>query len=400
MFLQFFYALRDEGVPVAIQEWMMLMKALAVGQHSSSLMSFYNLSRACLVKSETYFDSFDRVFARVFHGVEGELSVSDELLKWLEDPANFTELTEEQRAALESLTSDELMRRYLEILEEQTERHDGGGKWIGTGGRSPFGHSGEHPTGIRVGGTSKNRSAMKVAEDRRYREYRTDLTLDLRQTKVALRRLRHLTRSGLATELDLDGTIDETCKNAGEIELVFRPERRNNVRLLLLMDVGGTMDPFFDPVSRLLTALHEERGLREFRAFYFHNCIYENVYEDAWLFQDSSVPTGDLIRRFDERWKVVIVGDAAMHPNELMGHRGNINPRLESDTRGVDWLYRIQDHFERVVWINPEPPARWRRTQTANLIKSIFPMFELSVDGIEAAVSALIASRPLAAASG
>jgi len=398
VFLEFFYALRDEGIPVAIQEWMMLVQALEMGQHSSSLMSFYNLSRACLVKSEAYFDSFDRVFARVFHGVEGELSVSDELMKWLDDPANFQDLTDEQRAALEMLSGDELMRRYLETLEEQTERHDGGGKWIGTGGRSPFGNSGEHPTGIRVGGFSKNRSAMKVAEDRRYKNYRTDLTMDLRQTKVALKRLRHLTRTGIQNELDLDDTIRETCRNAGEIELVFRPERRNNVRLLLLMDVGGTMDPFFRPVSRLLTALHEERGLREFRAYYFHNCIYESLYEDAWLFQDSSFPTGDLFRRYGERWKVVIVGDAAMHPHELMGRRGNINPRLESDTRGIDWLHRIDSHYLRTVWINPEPRDRWDRTQTASVIKSIFPMFHLSVDGIEDAVSALIGARSFDAA--
>ena len=393
MFLEFFYALRAEGIPVAIQEWMMLAKALGMGQHSSSLMSFYNLSRSCLVKSEAYFDSFDRVFAKVFHGVEGELSVSDELMQWLEDPANFKELTEEERAALEMLTGDELMRRYLETLEKQTERHDGGGRWIGTGGRSPFGHSGEHPTGIRVGGFSKNRSAMKVAEDRRYKNYRTDLTMDLRQTKVALKRLRSLTRHGTPSELDLDETIDVTCKNAGEIDLVFRPERRNNVRLILLMDVGGTMDPFFKPVSQLLTALHEERGLREFRALYFHNCIYENLYEDAWLFQESALPTGDLLRRFDDRWKIVIVGDAAMHPHELMSQRGNINPRLESNTRGIDWLYRIEDHFERCVWINPEPAERWEHTQTARVIKTIFPMFHLSVDGIEAAVSVLIGSR-------
>jgi uncharacterized protein with von Willebrand factor type A (vWA) domain len=398
VFLEFFYALRAEGVPVAIQEWMMLMKALEMGQHASSLTSFYNLSRACLVKSESYFDSFDRVFAKVFHGVEGEFSVSDELMQWLENPINFVELTEEERAALEMLTSDELMRRYLEILEEQTERHDGGGKWIGTGGRSPFGHGGEHPTGIRVGGTSRNRSAMKVAEDRRYRNYRTDVTLDLRQTKVALKRLRRLTRSGPATELDLDESISETCKNGGEIELVFRPEHRNNVRLLLLMDVGGTMDPHFWPVSRLLTALHEEHGLREFRPYYFHNCVYEQIYEDAWLLQDSAIPTGDLMRHYDERWKVVIVGDAAMHPYELMGLRGNINPRLEAETRGIDWLRRIDDHFQRAVWINPEPPAYWQRSQTANVIRSIFPMFELTVDGIEQAVSALIGARRVAAA--
>jgi len=251
MFLHFFYRLREVGVPVSMQEWMMLMTALEKGQHSSSLMSFYNLARSCLVKSETYFDSFDRVFAEVFRGVEGQFSVSDELMDWLKDPKNFKEMTEEERAALEILSGDELMQKYLERLAEQAERHDGGGKWIGTGGRSPFGHGGEHPTGIRVGGPGRGRSAMKVAEDRRYANYRTDATMDLRQTKVALKRLRKLTRTGPETELDLDETIGETCRNGGEIDLIFRPERRNDVRLLLLMDVGGTMDPYFQPVIRL-----------------------------------------------------------------------------------------------------------------------------------------------------
>ena len=194
MFFELFYGLRDEGVPVAIQEWMMLMRALAMGQHGSSLDGFYHVSRACLVKSETYFDAFDRVFARIFRGVEGELSVTDELLQWLSDPKNFQELTDEQRAMLEELSRDELFRRYLETLQRQTERHDGGGRWIGTGGHSPFGHGGEHPTGIRVGGPGQRKSAMKVAEERHFRDYRTDETLDLRSTVVALKRLRQLTR--------------------------------------------------------------------------------------------------------------------------------------------------------------------------------------------------------------
>jgi hypothetical protein len=393
MFLEFFYGLRDEGVPVGIQEWMMLMQALDKGIHGASLMGFYNVSRSCLVKSETYYDSFDRVFARVFHGVEGELSVTDELMEWLNDPKNFEGLTDEQRAALEELDADELMRRFLETLDEQDERHDGGGRWIGTGGRSPFGHGGEHPTGIRVGGKSQRRSAMKVAEDRRFQEYRTDATLDLRSTKMALRKLRNLTRQGPDTELDLDETIDETCRNAGEIELVFRPERRNNLRLLLLMDVGGTMDPYYEPVSRLLTALHEERGLRDFKACYFHNCIYELVGTTADLYRKNAIQTGDLLRQLDERWKVIIVGDAAMHPAELMQPRGNINPRYESDTRGIDWLWRIQKHFDRSVWLNPDPPNTWMRTRTTEAIASIFPMFPLSVDGIAEAVGSLIGSR-------
>ena len=396
MFLELFYGLRDEGVPVAIQEWMMLMRALALGQHGSSLDGFYHVSRACLVKSETYFDAFDRVFARIYHGVEGELSVTDELLEWLRDPKNFEELTEEQRAMLEELSRDELLRRYLETLERQTERHDGGGRWIGTGGRSPFGHGGEHPTGIRVGGEGRHRSAMKVAEERRFRDYRTDETLDLRGTKVALKRLRQLTRQGRPDQLDLDETVDETCRNAGEIELVFRPERRNNVRLLLLMDVGGSMDPYYRPVSRLLTALYETRGLRDFRAYYFHNCIYENLYSEASLLRRSAVPTGDLFRQLDERWKVVLVGDAAMHPHELVSAFGNIDPRRETETPGIVWLQRIADHFHRCIWLNPDPEKAWPHTRTTQVVASVFPMFHLSVDGLERAVAALVGARKVA----
>ncbi len=374
----------------------MFMTILEKGMHDCSLLSFYNLAKATLIKSETYYDAFDRVFARVFHGVEGELSASEDLLDWLNDPKNFEGLTEEQREMLENLDADELMRRFLETLEEQDERHDGGGRWIGTGGHSPFGHGGEHPTGIRVGGESKNRSAMKVAEDRRFQDYRTDHILDIRNVRMALRRLRHLTREGPEDELDIDDTVDETCKNAGEIEFVYRSERRNNVRLLLLMDVGGTMDPYYEPVSRLLTALHEERGLRDFRSYYFHNCVYERLGTNANLYVKDAVPTGDLLRRFDERWKVLIVGDAAMHPAELMNPRGNINPRFESDTRGIDWLMRIREHFRRVVWLNPDPPSDWEHTRTTQVIREIFPMYGLSLDGIQDAVTSLVGARPSA----
>ena len=396
MFLDFFYEMREEGIPVAMQEWQMFMTVLERGLHDSSLMSFYNLAKSTLVKSETYFDAFDRVFAKVFQGVEGELAVSDELEEWLKNPENFKDLTDEQRAMLEELDANELMRKFLETLAEQDERHDGGGRWVGTGGHSPFGHGGEHPTGIRVGGESQNRSAMKVAEDRRFQDYRTDVTLDVRNVKVALKRLRHLTREGTDDELDLDETVDETCRNAGEIELIYRAERRNNVRLLLLMDVGGTMDPYYEPVSRLLTALHEERGLRDFRPYYFHNCIYERVGTTADLYMKDAVPTGDLLRRYDERWKVLIVGDAAMHPAELMNPRGNINPRHESETRGIDWLMKFREHFERIVWMNPDPQSDWEYTRTTQVIQSVFPMLPLSLDGIQDAVTMLVGARPSA----
>lgn len=396
MFLDLFYGLREEGVPVSIQEWRMLMTALEKNLHQSDLLVFYDLSKSLLVKSETYFDAFDRVFARVFHGVEGALEVSDELLDWLNDPKHFDGLTEEQRKALEELDADEVMRRYLETLEEQDERHDGGGKWIGTGGRSPFGHGGEHPTGIRVGGESRSRSAMKVAEDRRFKDYRTDMNLDLRNTKLALKRLRHLTRAGATDELDIEATVDTSCRNAGEIELEYRAPRRNNVRLALFMDVGGTMDPYYEPVSRLLTGLHEERGLRDFRSYYFHNCIYERVGTTADMYVNDAMPTGDILRTLDERWKVLIVGDAAMHPAELLNPRGNINPRYQADSRGIDWLWRIREHFERVVWLNPDPQADWEFTRTTAIISKIFPMLPLSLDGIQDAVTMLVGGKPSA----
>ena len=235
---------------------------------------------------------------------------------------------------------------------------------------------------------------MKVAEDRRFKDYRTDSTLDIRNVRMALKRLRNLTREGPNDELDIEETVDETCRNGGEIDLVFRAERRNNVRLLLLMDVGGTMDPYYEPVSRLLTALHEERGLRDFKSYYFHNCIYERLGTTADLYMKDAVPTGDILRHLDERWKVVIVGDAAMHPAELMNPRGNINPRYESDTRGIDWLLRVREHFRRAVWLNPDPASDWEYTRTTQAIREIFPMYPLTLDGIQDAVTSLVGARP------
>lgn len=394
MFLDLFYGLRDEGVPLGIQEWQAFLTALEKGLHGSSLLRFYHLGRACLIKSETYFDAYDKVFARVFKGVEGAFGdeATERVLDWLRDPKNFPNLSPEELAELERLSSDELMRRFLETLAEQTERHDGGNKWVGTGGKSPYGHGGQHPTGIRVGGPAKSRSAMKVAEERQYKDYRTDATLDLRQMRVALRRLRQLTRTGIASELALDETIDETCRNAGEIEMVFRPPRKNDVRLLLLMDVGGTMDPYYAPVSQLLTALHEERGLRDFQAYYFHNCIYDHLFKTARLYRSDTIATADILRRLDSRWKVLVVGDAAMHPAELLQPYGNIDPRREAPTPGIEWLHRIAGHFDRSVWLNPEKKAYWDG-ETTRVIRRIFPMYHLSIDGIGKAVRALVGAR-------
>ena len=395
MFLDLFYGLRAEGVPVSIHEWHVLMEALDRGMHGSSLLRFYHLSRSCLVKSETFFDAYDRVFARVFRGVEGQFDEEaiEQVLDWLRDPKSFPDLSPEELAKLEHLSNDELMRRFLETLEKQDGRHDGGGRWVGTGGKSPYGHGGQHPTGIRVGGPAKSRTAMKVAEARKFKDYRTDVALDVRSLKVSLRRLRQLTRDGSPSELDLEGTVDRTCRNAGEIDLVFRPPRRNNVRLLLLMDVGGTMDPFFEPVSRLLTALHEAHDLREFEPYYFHNCVYDHVYRQARMHRADAVPTTDVLNHYDRNWKLLFVGDAAMHPAELFDAFGGIDPRLTTETPGIAWLQRVAHHFDRSVWINPEPESEWKRWQTTKVVKRLFPMFPLSADGVGDAFRSLVGAR-------
>ena len=393
VFLDFFYALRAAGLKVTLQEWRMLLTCLEKGLHDSRLEGFYHIARACLVKSESNFDTFDQVFAEYFKGIESIVDLPPELLEWLADPKPFEELSEEMRAALEHLDIEELMRRFQEIMAEQDERHDGGSKWVGTGGRSPFGHGGEHPTGIRVGGPGGKRQAMKIAEERHFKDYRTDVALDVRNVRLALRRLRQLTRTDGPIELDIDATIDKTCRDAGEIDLVFRPKRRSDIRLLLLMDVGGTMEPYYEPVSRLLSALYEERALREFKPFYFHNCVYERVFTSARLMRSESVMTSDLLRTYGERWKLLIVGDAAMHPSELSSARGNINARAETDTAGLAWLERIDRHFDRSAWLNPDRPEQWAMSSTCRLISSIFPMYPLSVDGIEEGVKSLIGAR-------
>lgn len=393
VFLDFFYALREAGLKVTLQEWRMLLTCLEKGLHDSSIRGFYHVARACLVKSEADFDTFNGVFAAYFEGVEGAIELPPELLAWLAEPKPMAELSEEMKAALEHLDLDELMRRFQQTLAEQKERHDGGSRWIGTGGRSPFGHGGHHPTGIRVGGAGGGGMAMKILEDRRFRDYRTDVTLDVRNTKLALRRLRQLTRSDGPVELDVDETVDRTCREAGEIELVFRPKRKNDVRLLLLMDVGGTMDPYYEPVSRLLSALHEERGLRDFKAYYFHNCVYERVFETGELMRKQSMPTADLLRTYGERWKLMIVGDASMHPSELTAPRGNINPRMETEGSGLLWLGRLERHFDRSVWLNPEMPEPWLMAGTVRTIASLFPMYPLTIDGLEQAVKSLVGAR-------
>ncbi len=387
MFLEFFYELRRLKVPVATQDWFTLLRALEMGLGEASLDGFYHLARSICVKDIAHYDAFDAAFLSVFKGIEADgLRITEEMLAWLDDPKRLGELTDEQRRMLREMGLDELRALYLKRLEEQRGRHDGGHRWIGTGGTSPFGRDGAHPTGLRVG-EGGSRSAMQVAAERRFREYRNDEVLDVRQIDVALRLLRELGREGAPEELDLDDTIDRTARNAGDLEVVMRPPRRNRAKLVLLMDVGGSMDPHARLVSQLFTAASRAGRFTRFRSYYFHNCVYENIYEDARFYH--SVPVADLLATSDRDEKLVVVGDAAMHPAELMEAGGSIYFYTRNTTPGLEWMRRLAEHFRRTAWLNPEPEQYWGQA-TVQVLMRLFPMYPLTLSGLQGAVHHLL----------
>ena len=393
MFIDFFFELRRRKVPVSTVEWMALMEALALGLHDSSLDGFYDLARAVCVKDVAHYDAFDAAFLSYFEGIERDaLAISEEIAKWLATPALFDLLSDEEKARLKNLSLDELRELFEKRLAEQKERHDGGSKWIGTRGTSPFGNSGRNPSGMRVG-EGGGRSAMQVAAERRFREYRGDIVLDVRKVDVALRLLRDLGRDGAPDELDLDETIDQTAKNAGDLEVVMRPPRRNRAKVTLLMDVGGSMDPYAHLVSRLFTAASRNGRFSRFRSFYFHNCVYDSLYEDAQFRNAHTV--ADFLAQSDRDEKLVIVGDAAMHPSELLSQGGSIyyyGNQSRNLSAGVDWMRRLAEHFRRTAWLNPEPEEGWG-LPTIRILSGLFPMYPLTIEGLEHAVRYLVGGK-------
>jgi uncharacterized protein with von Willebrand factor type A (vWA) domain len=392
IFLNFFYALREHHVPASTHNWLALLRALSQDLHDNSLDGFYEVARCVLVQSETHYDAFDMAFAQTFHGVVTDLSaLLKNLDEWLKDPKKLEYLDPQLKAAIEALGIDELRRQLMERLQEQEKRHEGGNRMVGTGGTSPFGQGGFNPAGVRMGGTGGGRSALAVADARRFRAFRKDLVLDTRQIASALRRLRKLSRDGALDELDLDGTIDQTAKNAGDLEIVMQPPRKNAVRVLLLMDVGGSMDPHARLVSRLFSAAHRGGGFRELKSYYFHNCAYSSVYEDAAF--TKPVPISDLFKMTDERWFLVMVGDAWMHPGELMMTSStfwNYSP----GPSGITCLAKLADRFPKSAWLNPEPPRLWD-APTIDEIGRVFPMYPLTLEGLDDMVKGL--RRPRAA---
>jgi uncharacterized protein with von Willebrand factor type A (vWA) domain len=389
MFTSFFYTLRERKVPVSITEWMTLMEALSRG-YISSLNDFYYLARAILVKSEAYFDHYDVAFQEYFKGIKGPPQISEEILNWLKDPLNRLLQTEEERALLDSMDLDELLEELEKRLREQTEQHDGGDYWIGRAGTSPFGHSGQHPSGFRIGGGGGGRSAIQIAEQRQFRNYRHDVTLDIRQIEVALKGLRQFKRTGPEDELDLDKTIDATAKNAGDIEMIWRRSRKNKVKLLLLMDVGGSMDPFAHLCSLLFSAAHRSTHFKDFQYFYFHNCIYDYVYKE--IERREAITIDHLLQNTEPDYKLILVGDAWMAPSELNSVYGAIYYYERNHKPGIVRLKQIADHFSHCVWLNPESTTYWNEP-TVMMVRKIFPMFELTIEGMQQAVKKLIVKR-------
>lgn len=391
MFIGFFFHLRAMGLKVGLTEWLSLTEALARGHDRASLPVFYHLARALLVKRETQYDLYDRAFAGWFGGLEEQYALDDEILTWLENPVLPRELSEEEKAQLRAMDLDSLRAAFEERLREQKERHDGGNRWIGTGGTSPFGNSGQNPMGIRVGGGGGGRSAVQIAEERRFENLRADRVLDTRQIGAALRRLRRLARETGVEELDVDETIEKSSRNGGEIELVLRPPRKNRVKLLLLTDVGGSMDPWAELCERLFSAAHQASHFAAFQPYFFHNCVYDRLYDDMERYQGPR--TEDVLKQLDRTWTVVFVGDAWMSPYELTAdtvYRGWEDKR----TSGLEWLRRIARVPKASAWLNPEPRRIWGAPSIA-MIRQVFPMFELTLDGIGAAVDHLRGARPV-----
>ncbi|WP_207177787.1 vWA domain-containing protein [Methylobacterium indicum] len=390
MLLSFFTELRAAKVPVSLREYLTLLEALDRDLADQRVEDFYYLARTALVKDERNLDKFDRVFGRVFKGVVtvGE-AVEPQAIpeEWLRKLAEKY-LTEEERAQLQALGWDKLFETLKQRLAEQKERHQGGSKWIGTGGTSPFGAYGYNPEGIRIGQDgNRNFRAVKVWDQRTFKDLDDSAELGARTIRLALRRLRRFARTGAADELDLDGTIRETARH-GMLDLRLRPERRNAVKVLLFLDVGGSMDWHVELAEQLFSAARSE--FKHFEHFYFHNCLYETVWKENRRRHTEGTPLLDVIRTYPSDYRVVFVGDAAMSPYEIAMAGGSVEHWNEE--AGQVWLNRVLDHFPKVAWLNPVPQAQWGYTQSNAMIRQIFSgrMYPLTLEGIDQATRALL----------
>ena len=389
MLIDFFFHMRSAKLPVSIKEYLMLLEAMGKGVIGPSVEEFYWLSRSVLVKDERNFDKFDKAFAVYFKGVQAIPGIDiDVPLEWLRRQLQ-REFTAEEKAAIEAMGGlDKLMERLRELLEEQKERHEGGSKWIGTNGTSPFGNGGYNPEGIRVGGPSAgNRTAVKVWEQRAYRDYDDQVELGTRNIKVALRRLRRFAREGAQEELDLDGTISNTARNAGYLDIRMQPERHNTIKVLMLLDVGGTMDDHIKLTEELFSASKSEFKHLEF--YYFHNCVYDFVWKNNRRRHAERFATWDIIRKYNSDYRLVFVGDATMSPYEVLQPGGSVE--YNNEEAGAVWLRRLVERFPKFAWLNPEPEGVWEYRQSIAVIRQIMHnrMYPVTIQGLERAMREL-----------
>jgi uncharacterized protein len=395
--VQFFFELRAAGVPVSITEFLMLLEALRARVAQVSAQDFYYLARACLVKDERHYDRFDRTFAHVFAGAERAFAqlVTAVPAEWLQS-LGARVFSEEEKRRIESLGGwDKLLETLRERLREQQERHEGGNKWIGTGGTSPFGANGFNPEGVRIGqGRSGNRRAVKVWDKREFANFDDRVELGTRNLKLALRKLRKFAREGAADQLDLEGTIDATARNAGLLDLKLVPERHNAVKVLLFLDVGGSMDDHVRVCEELFSAARSE--FKHLEHFYFHNFIYENLWKDNSRRFAALTPTERLLRTFGTDYRAIFVGDATMSPYEITQPGGSIEHWNKE--AGALWMQRVAARFPRLVWLNPEDPQRWEYSPSVRITRELVQgrMFPLSVAGLDLAIREL--KKPLAGA--
>jgi uncharacterized protein with von Willebrand factor type A (vWA) domain len=387
MFVNLFRALKRRGVPVTFNEWMLLQQALEENLMESSFTRFYFIARSILIKTEAHFDKYDQAFLECFGDIESDADLIRRIEeRLLELPP--LELTEEEKRMLEELNLEELRERFRDRLEYQDdESHVGGNRQIGVRGRSPFGAWGYNPAGVRVGqGVSRHRRAVQIAEERTFRNYRDDVALDTRAIKTVLSYIRQVVREGPRDVLDVDGTIDATCRNAGELEFVWERARKKRIKLMLLMDAGGTMEPHMDLVSRLFSAAKDV--VKDLRFYYFHNCVYQELYTD--IYQMTAVPTRKVLEEAERNYKIILVGDAYMAPSELLSPNGAIDYWYRNDRPGIEWLGDIRRQFRKAIWLNPEPRDWWNAVPSTQIIRRVFPMYELTLEGMEAGTRALM----------
>lgn len=385
MLIDFFFHLRSHRLPVSVKEYLTLVDALRHGLGAPDVEAFYHLARIALVKDETLFDRFDQAFASYYKKIQSQIPMGKDIpLEWLLNAVQRT-FTDEEKAALQKHGWDELMDLLKERLEEQQARHAGGNKWIGTGGTSPFGNGGYHPQGVRIGGKSGgNRTALKVWDMREFRDYDDQVELGTRNFKVALRRLRRFARDSADLELDLPGTIRGTARNAGHLDLKMIPERRNAVKVLMLLDVGGSMDDHIARVEELFSAARSE--FRNLDVYYFHNCPYDSLWRSNRRRQSERTATWDILRKYNADWRLIIVGDATMSPYEILQPGGSVE-HYNKET-GAQWMARILQTWPKSAWLNPEPSASWTYRQSIALMRDIMGdrMYPVTVHGLEQAM--------------